>query len=77
MRVPPYVAKPVTIERLERGMVVLAYLMVRDGDVHAPMYERLECELAEMKRKAATLERARQLLASETGIAILATLNAS
>jgi hypothetical protein len=35
----------VTIDRIERGLVVLAYMMVLDGPVYAPLFERLAWEL--------------------------------
>lgn len=51
-------------ERIERALVLLAYFIELDGDVHIPMYEKLEAELAELRRKDATRERARRLLLS-------------
>jgi hypothetical protein len=33
--------KPVTIERLERGLLLLAHFSERDGPVYVPIYERL------------------------------------
>ncbi len=50
------------IERIERALVLLAYFIEADGDVHVAMYERFETELHELKRKASTKERARRLL---------------
>jgi phage antirepressor YoqD-like protein len=55
---------PVTIERLERALVLLAYFIELDGDVHLPMYERFEAELAELKTKEAAKHRARKRLES-------------
>jgi phage antirepressor YoqD-like protein len=55
---------PVTIERLERALVLLAYFIEVDGDVHLPMYEKFETELAELKTKEATRYRARRRLES-------------
>ena len=55
---------PVTIERLERALVLLAYFIELDGDVHLPMYEKFETELAELKTKEAIKFRARQCLES-------------
>jgi hypothetical protein len=54
----------VTVERLEFALAVAAYIMSRDGPKIAPIYERLERELAAMRRQEDTLERARQLLQS-------------
>jgi hypothetical protein len=53
---------PITTERLERALVLLAYFIELDGDVHLPMYEQFEVELAELKTKEATKFRARQRL---------------
>ena len=53
---------PITIERLERALVLLAYFIELDGDVHLPMYERFEAELAELRTKEALKYRARKRL---------------
>jgi hypothetical protein len=58
--------RPTTIERIERTLVVLAYFIELDGDVHVPMYEKFEAELAELKKKEDTKARARNLLLSYT-----------
>jgi hypothetical protein len=55
---------PVTSERLERALVLLAYFIELDGDVHLPMYEKFETELAELKTKEAIKNRARKRLES-------------
>ena len=57
-------SQPVTVERLERGLLVLAYLIERDGDVHLAMYAKLEAELIAMRQKQDIKSRARALLAS-------------
>ena len=51
-------------DRIERALVLLAYFIELDGDVHIPMYEKFEAELAELRRKEATRDRARRLLVS-------------
>jgi hypothetical protein len=53
-----------TIERIERALVLLAYFIELDGDVHVPMYEKFEAELAELRKKEDTKVRARNLLLS-------------
>jgi hypothetical protein len=53
-----------TIERIERALVVLAYFIELDGDVHVPMYEKFEAELTELRKKEDTKVRARKLLLS-------------
>jgi len=55
-----------TIERIERALVLLAYFIELDGDVHVPMYEKFEAELAELRKKDDTKARARKLLLSYT-----------
>jgi hypothetical protein len=57
-------AKLPTIERIERALILLAYFMELDGDVHVPMYEKFETELAELKKMESTKARARQRLLS-------------
>ena len=52
------------IERIERALVLLAYFIELDGDVHVPMYEKFEAELEELKKKEDTKARARQRLLS-------------
>ena len=52
------------IERIERALVVLAYFIELDGDVHVAMYEKFETELAELRKKEDTKARARKLLLS-------------
>ncbi len=51
------------IERVERALVLLAYFIELDGDVHLPLFEKLEAELAELTRKEGAKDRARRLLA--------------
>jgi hypothetical protein len=55
---------PLTVERLERALVLLAYFIELDGDVHLSMYEKLEAELGELKTKEAIKNRARKRLES-------------
>jgi len=56
--------RAVTIERLERALVLLAYFIELDGDMHLHMYEKFEAELAELKTKEALKDRARKRLES-------------
>lgn len=55
-------SEPVTIERLERGLALCAYLVERDGPVVAPLFERLERELAAMRQTQDTVSRTKRLL---------------
>lgn len=52
------------IERIERALVLLALFIELDGDVHVPMYEKFEAELAELRAREATKDRAHRLLLS-------------
>jgi hypothetical protein len=53
-----------TIERMERALLLLAYFIELDGDVHVPMYEKFEAELKELKARQDVKARAHQLLAT-------------
>jgi hypothetical protein len=53
---------PPMIERIERALVLLAYFIELDGDVHVPMFEKFEAELEELKKKEDTKVRAQRLL---------------
>jgi hypothetical protein len=44
----------IIIERIERTLVVFAYFIELDGDVHVPMYEKFEAKPAELRKKADT-----------------------
>ena len=54
--------QPLTIERLERALVVAAHLMERHGSLMVPIFEKLERELAKMKSDQDAIGRAEQLL---------------
>lgn len=60
----PQLEPPSMIERIERALVLLAYFIELDGDVHVPMYEKFEAELEELRKKEDTKERARRLLST-------------
>jgi hypothetical protein len=49
--------------RVERALVLLAYFIELDGDVHVPMYERFEAELAALRATADVRSRANERLA--------------
>jgi hypothetical protein len=55
--------QPDLIERIERALLLLAYFIELDGDVHLPMYAKFEAELEDLKRAQDTRERARARLA--------------
>jgi hypothetical protein len=50
------------IERVERALILLAYCVELDGDVHVPMYEKLEAELEALKKTNDARLRARERL---------------
>lgn len=52
------------IERMERALILLAYFIELDGDVHVSMYEKFEAELRDLKKKEDARARARTLLLS-------------
>ena len=54
--------KPTLIKRTERALLLLAYFIELDGDVHLPMFEKFEAELEELKRAETARDRARRLL---------------
>ncbi len=54
------------VARIDRAMILLAYFIELDGDVHVPMYEKFEIELRDLKGKQDAKMRARQHLLSFT-----------
>lgn len=56
--------QPVTLERLERGLAVAAYLVVLHGPVLAPVFERMEREIAAFRADHDAVGRAKRLLES-------------
>jgi hypothetical protein len=59
--------EPVTIARLERALAVISYCILRDGDVYAPYFHRLEREIAAMRASEDTVSRARRYLEAHAG----------
>lgn len=60
----PMSTETVTIERLEAALLLLATLIELDGDIHVALFERLEGELAALRRVEDAKARARRLLES-------------
>lgn len=56
--------QPVTLERLERALAMAAYMLVVDGPVAAPIFERLEREIAVFRSNDDAVGRAKRLLES-------------
>jgi hypothetical protein len=63
--------QPVTLERLLRARAAIAYAMTLDGAIYAPVFERLEREIAALRVADDVMARARRCLedyaASATG----------
>ena len=57
-------ARPPLVERLERALILLAYFIELDGDVHIPLYERCEAELMALRSREGAKDRARRLAAA-------------
>ncbi|BGE86566.1 MULTISPECIES: hypothetical protein [Methylosinus] len=60
-------AEPSLAERMERALLLIAWLIEIDGDIHIALFERMEAELRDAQRKAGVKERARRLLADYSG----------
>jgi hypothetical protein len=58
--------EPVTIERIERALVLCARLVELDGPLVIPLFERLERDLAEARAEQDAVARAKALLAGLT-----------
>jgi hypothetical protein len=54
----------VTIERLERALIIAAQCVAMDGAVAVPLFERIERELAIARGTQDAIDRAKELLAS-------------
>jgi hypothetical protein len=56
--------EPVTPERIERALRLVAYLVARDdeGEVYLPILDRLEEELSDCRRREPPRDRALRLL---------------
>jgi hypothetical protein len=54
----------VTIERLERGLALMAHLVDLDGEVLLQLFEKLERDLETMRGKQDAIGRARRLAAT-------------
>ena len=66
LRKPMMTSPPTQLDltaRIERALVLLAYFIELDGDVHVPMYEKFEAELAVLRATADVRSRASRRLA--------------
>jgi len=56
--------RTITIAELEECQAYVAELIVRFGDVYAPIFDRLEREISALRAKDDVVSRARRLLAA-------------
>ena len=56
----------VTIERLEKAVHAMAYIVLRHGEKYGPLLNRLADELEERRRAPSAADRARAILAQMT-----------
>jgi hypothetical protein len=52
----------ITLERLERALASVAYAITLDGPIYAPIFERLESEIAAWHAREDVVSRSRQYL---------------
>ncbi len=62
----PLPGQPMEEHHLEACLDFLAHLMGNDGEVYAPIYDRLEAELETMRKRRSPVDRARMRLAAQT-----------
>lgn len=55
-----------SIERLEKAVHAMAYIVLRHGEAYGPLLERLADELDERRRAPTASARARDILAAMT-----------
>lgn len=58
--------EPISEERIEGALRIVAYIIDLHGEVYLPIFERLENELIAARKRRAPAERARRLLESYT-----------
>lgn len=64
--IQPDTDNAMTTERLRAALVVAAYIVMRHGDLYAPILERLEREYEEIAARERPLDRARRILEAYT-----------
>lgn len=62
---------PITLERLLRAQAAIAYAMTLDGAIYAPLFERLEREIAAVRAADDVMARARRCLESTQPLQLL------
>lgn len=61
--------QPITIERVERALALVSWMMIEDGPAWTPYFERLERELATMRARDDAMSRARRYLDAQAAAA--------
>jgi len=56
--------EPITIERLERALALVSWIILEDGPACTPYLERLEREIAALRAQDDAVSRARRYLES-------------
>ncbi len=62
----PCGGRPVEERHLEKAIRYMAYVVARYGDVYAPIFARLEDDLADIRRSRTPAERARRYMEAHT-----------
>lgn len=55
-------ADTVTVERLEKAVHALAYIVVRHGEKYGPLLDMLDDELEQLRKAPSALDRAQRIL---------------
>jgi hypothetical protein len=56
--------QPITVERLEAALAIVARAVVLDGPIYAPLFDRLEREIAALRAADDAVSRAQRYLAA-------------
>lgn len=64
--------REVTLEQLLQEQAAVAYCMVKDGPVYAPIFERYEREIAALIARDDAMSRARRILEGQAASALAA-----
>ena len=59
---PAHHCEAVTLERLLRAQAAVAYCMMLDGPIYAPVFERIEREISALRASEDAMSRARRVL---------------
>lgn len=59
-------ADTVTVDRLEKAVHAMAYIVLRHGEAYGPLLDRLADELEARRRAPSARDRAQRILASMT-----------